>query len=414
MISSIDMAEKLNFTEKSTKKSKALRFEVTGPGQPDSSSVSENYKKPHRKTQKLQFSSLSSSYNNDNDTNDHNDHSSSYDAKQDLEISVNKAVAENHKKTKNAKALNFKNQLLEEFVINSVGEKISKSLFRPEQPVIDALTLRCIQKDPDIHLDKDIMSIFGLMTTLSIDSHMSYLNFGGTLQHLVDSTNSSLLNWGHANLRSPLSSYMQKATNACNNFCQTVSSSKNQKTSWKFWKNNDDTKSDQDHSIYINSLIDVEAHIEIFNDELKKSKPIQQTAYSDLEILLTETKQLIKQIKLHIVVMALSIDDLNQQITNTSVQNPINKHKYDEAISILQSKKNSFGLILSSLDLQILQISQMATQHSQRLLQYEHVASVTFPLWRTNALAYLTQRNETDRQKAWSELTKAQMDFNIN
>jgi hypothetical protein len=281
-----------------------------------------------------------------------------------------------------------------------------------EQTEIDSLKLRCIQKNPDIHLEKDIVAVFELMKTLSTDSHMSYLNFGGALQNLVDSTNSSLLNWGHANLRSPLSYYMQKATNACNNFCQNVSISKHKNKSWKFWQGIGETKPEQEHSVYINALIDVEAHIEIFHDELKKSKPIQQTAYSDLETLLNETKHLIKQIKLHIVVMVLSIDDLNKQIMDKSILPTINKYKYDEAISILQSKKNSFVLILSSLDLQTLQISQMATQHSQRLLQYEHVASVTFPLWRTNALAYLTQRNEIDRQKAWSELTKAQMDFN--
>lgn len=274
----------------------------------------------------------------------------------------------------------------------------AKPLFQMSAEKTSEFKSRC--EKHGITTPKDIHHVRNLIDYLHLERDMSFLNFGDTLQHSVNETNSNLLTWGHEHLSSPLTETMVKATAACQEFYQKVSPK--QTPGWKFWTDKKPEKSTESHK---NELITAEAYIEIFTDALTIEKPKYYSAYANLETILQETDILIHQLHLHSATLSIRLENLIPEMIGLDSKL---MYRAQEAKSIMESKKDSFTLMESTLNLQIAQIKQMASQQRQRILNYDHVASITFPLWRTHALAYVTKKSVDERQLAWNNLMKTQ------
>jgi hypothetical protein len=279
--------------------------------------------------------------------------------------------------------------------INMPQTHKAKPAFTISTEKADAFNARC--RLLSIDQPRDIAQVYSLINLMHLESEMSFMNFGDTLQHSVSTTNSDLLAWGHAHITSPLTEKMIRATNACQDFYTSISPKQSQ-PGWKFWAK---PSVEQSSESYKDALITVEAHIEIFTDSLKSEKPAFAKSYMLLDRILNDTGLLLTQLKLHSAALNLRLEDLEHEKDSFAVKFA---HKVNEARDTMLAKRDSFLLMASTLELQVAQINQMATQQRQKIMDYDHVASVTFPLWRTHALSYLNKQSLDDRSSAWASL----------
>jgi hypothetical protein len=253
---------------------------------------------------------------------------------------------------------------------------------------------------------KQIQQVRGLVESMVVGQHLSFLNFGDTLQHDVETTNSALLDWGREHLSSPLLSMAERTTSACQAFQRAMNPPK----TWRFWANEPDLEQSR------RSLDGAEAQIEQFLQFLRQEKPRQTEAHRVLNDLMTDTQRLLNALQLHQVAAAIRLDLLAPELAELAVEMSKGRdvslyHQAEEAKSTLETKKTSFSLMGTTLGLQLTQVRQLMTQQRQQLLHYDQVAAVTLPLWRTHALACLTQRDQAAREQAWNafQQTHAQL-----
>ena len=131
---------------------------------------------------------------------------------------------------------------------------------------------------------------------------------------------------------------------------------------------------------------------------------------------MSDTQRLLHALQLHQVAAAIRLELLTPELDELTQEMSKGRdvtlyHQAQEAKQTLEAKKNSFSLMGTTLELQLTQVRQLMTQQRQQLLHYDQVASVTLPLWRTHALACLTQRDQAARAQAWEafQQTHAQL-----
>jgi hypothetical protein len=268
----------------------------------------------------------------------------------------------------------------------------TKTLFTPSQKDSERWLNLCA---PFSIVDKrDVSVVRELVERLDGDTSLVFLNFGDVLQHEVESTNSALLQWGNENLKSPLNVLYDKTSELCQQFQRVLNPGSN------FFG----VKKTIDFAQARILLERTNAEIDHFNAALRMKKNSQDAAHAALNTLMKDTDRLIKQLDLHRVAIDLKIPMLDADLLTLQVESSSTdrnaRHLTQESKDILMSKKGSFSTLHSSLMLQITQVQQLMTQQRQKILQYQDIASVTFPLWRTQALACLSQHDQSQRETA--------------
>jgi hypothetical protein len=234
----------------------------------------------------------------------------------------------------------------------------------------------------------DLLPAIDNLNSLRLSDMMTYINFGTNLQRSVEKTNSELLTWGNENLKSPLTSLFEKTTQLCKEFSTELAPSK----TW--FGGTKKINYDKAQQLFARA----NAEIDHFNSSVRLKKQSQDEAHLKLSGLMDETKLLLANLAGVRSMIDEHLPTLDAHLQELSTMDPEQArdaiHSTNEAKNIFISKKGSFAVLYSSLMLQITQVEQLMTQQHQKMLQYQDIASVTLPLWRTHALSCLKNQSE--------------------